>query len=94
MTAWDKEFVDAEVPAYIDFPEDGLGNFQFGYVQSEIDWRESERDGKPTAEFSFEGTDDADECSGRGWAVVEGEKIRGMIFIHRGDESGFTAERC
>ena len=70
MTERDNDFIDAEVPGYIHFGKDGLGDFQFGYVRCDIDWRETEREGEPAVEFSFEGTDEMDPCSGRGWGVV------------------------
>ena len=31
-----------------------------------------------------EGMAEMDECSGRGWATLEGDELRGMIFIHGG----------
>jgi hypothetical protein len=93
MTEWDQDFIDAEVPGYINFIKDGLGEFQFGYVCCGIDWRECERDGEPAVEFSFEGMSEMDPCSGRGWIVVKGKEAEGMIFFHLGDESGFTAKR-
>lgn len=93
MTEWDNEFIDAEVQGYIDFAKDGLGNFQFGYVRCDIDWREAERDGALAVEFSFEGMDEMDPCSGRGWAALNEGKLDGKILFHRGDESGFVAER-
>jgi hypothetical protein len=34
-----------------------------------------------------------DDVQGRGWAVLDGNKITGMIFIHQGDESEFKAEK-
>ena len=93
MTEWDQDFIDAEVPGYINFTKDFLGDFQFGYVRCGIDWRETERDGDPAVEFSFEGNDEMDPCSGRGWVVAAGSEIEGMILFHLGDESGFTAEK-
>lgn len=93
MTEWDEDYLNEEVEAYIEFSADGLGDFQFGYVQGAIDHRLAERDGKPAVEFSWEGGDGADgtPLTGRGWAVLEGDELSGMIFIHLGDESGFTA---
>jgi hypothetical protein len=93
MEMWDNDFIDAEVPGYINFAKDGLGDFQFGYVRCDIDWQKSERDGEPAVEFSFEGTDEMDPCSGRGWATINGNTINGMFLFHRGDESGFVAVR-
>jgi hypothetical protein len=89
MEMWDNDFIDAEVPGYINFDKDGHGDFQFGYVCCDIDWQETERDGEAAVEFSFEGMDEMDPCSGRGWAALKD----GMILFHRGDESGLTAKR-
>ena len=93
MTEWDEDYLNEEVEAYIEFSADSLGSFQFGYVQGAIDHRIIEREGKPAVEFSWEGGDGADgtPLTGRGWAVLEGDELNGMIYIHCGDESGFTA---
>lgn len=93
MTEWDNDFIDEEVPGYFNFAKNGLGDFQFGYVRCDIDWRETERDGEPTIEFSFDGMDEMDPTSGRGWAALKEGNLDGMIYFHRGDESGFTAKR-
>lgn len=93
MEMWDNDFIDAEVPGYINFGEDGLGDFQFGYVRCDIDWRESERDGEPAVEFTFEGMDEMDPTSGRGRAALKNGTLDGIIYFHRGDESGFIAEQ-
>ncbi len=93
MSQWDNEFIDAEVPGYFKFVEDRLGDFQFGYVRCDIDWRETERDDEPAVEFTFDGMDEMEPCSGRGWAAVNDGKLDGMIYFHRGDESGFVAEQ-
>jgi len=44
-------------------------------------------------EFSFEGADEGDRISGRGWAILDEEQLRGRLFFHHGDDSGFTAHR-
>ena len=93
MTEWDQDFIDEEVPGYINFGKNRLGDFQFGYVRCDIDWRETERDGKPAVEFTFEGMDEMTPCSGRGWATLDDRKLDGMICFHRGDESEFTATK-
>jgi hypothetical protein len=93
MEQWDQDCVDAEVEGFIRFDKGGLGELHFGYVQCDLDYRETERDGEPAVEFSFEGTDEMEPCSGRGWAVLEGNRIEGEILFHRGDESAFRAQR-
>ncbi|MEX2215272.1 MAG: hypothetical protein WD768_14160 [Phycisphaeraceae bacterium] len=96
MSAWDDEYLNEEVQAHFRFDDAGLGSFQFGYVQGQIDYRTLVRDGKPAVEFSWEGGDGADgtPLTGRGWAKLEGDELNGMIHIHQGDDSEFVAKRC
>lgn len=37
MEIWDQDFIDVEVPGYIEFKKNGIGEFQFGYVRCDID---------------------------------------------------------
>ncbi len=96
MGQWDQEYVNEEVEGYFKFGTGGHGDFQFGYVQGSMDHRTTVRGGKPTIEFSWEGGDAADgtPLTGRGWAALEGEELTGMIHIHFGDESQFTARKA
>ena len=93
MEMWSQDVVDAEVEGYVEFGPDGFGHFQFAYVTGDIDYRDSTRDGKPSVEWSWDGNDEMDPASGRGWAVIDGDRIHGVIAIHRGDESEFEAKR-
>jgi hypothetical protein len=34
-----------------------------------------------------------DAAQGRGWAVVKGDELHGMIFFHQGDDSEFVAKK-
>jgi hypothetical protein len=34
-----------------------------------------------------------DPAQGRGWAVMKGEELHGMIFLHGGDDSEFVATK-
>jgi hypothetical protein len=53
----------------------------------------TERDGRTGVEFSWDGDDEGDQVSGRGWAVlVDDATLEGHLFIHMGDDSGFRAE--
>lgn len=96
MSMWNEDYLNEEVPAFIEFDDKGGGSFQFGYVRGIIDYREGLRGGQPAAEFSWEGGDGADgtPLTGRGWAVLQGGELNGMISIHQGDESDFEAERA
>jgi hypothetical protein len=93
MTEWDMEYIEEELQPFIEFERSGTGVFQFGYVYGEMDCQLTQRDGKPAVEFSWEGNDEEDHVFGRGWAMVEGDELAGMIFFHQGDESGFVAKR-
>jgi trans-aconitate 2-methyltransferase len=96
MSAWDEEYLNEEVQAFIEFEGGEKGEFQFGYVRGIMDYREGTRDGQPAVEFSWEGGDGADgtPLTGRGWAILRESELHGMIFIHLGDESEFVAERA
>lgn len=95
MEVWGQDYCDREVPAFIEFEPDGLGAFQFGLVSGRMDYRVVDRGGKPAVEWAWEGTDESDPVSGRGWAVLESaKKLSGRIFIHLGDDSAFTADRA
>jgi hypothetical protein len=94
MEAWDQEYVNIEVQGYFTFKKDGLGDFQFGLVQGEMDCRIETDGGKERIGFSWEGREELDPASGRGWAVVENGELHGRIFIHLGDDSTFRARRA
>lgn len=94
MDQWDQEYVDAEVNGFFEFRPGGRGEFHFGYVRGQIDYREGTRDGQPCVEFSWEGNDEMDPVQGRGWAVLNGSAIEGLIAFHLGDESRFRAIRA
>lgn len=94
MEMWDKDYLDMEVKAFIEFEPDGIGHFQFGLVRGCIDYQSGERGGKPAVEWSWEGNDECDPAMGRGWAILETAKtLAGRIFFHQGDNSSFQAER-
>lgn len=93
MTEWDREFIDEDVRGYFKFDKKDSGDFQFGYVQGEIDYRMSERDGTPAVEFTWDGHDEMESAQGRGWLVLEGDELHGMFYVHFGDESGIVLKR-
>ena len=93
METWKQNYVDEEVEGFFRFDPDGIGEFQFYCVKGGIDYREVKRDGKPAVEFSWEGHDGEVTASGRGWAVIDGDRIDGWVFIHDGIDSAFQAVR-
>jgi hypothetical protein len=95
MSMWAEIYVNEEVQAYIQFEENQHGDYQFCLIRGQIDYREGVREGKSCVEWTWEGNDEMmDQVLGRGWAVLEGEALHGMFFIHFGDESEFEARRA
>jgi hypothetical protein len=90
---WDLEDLDLVTPATLSLNPNHQGRIAFIAVEGQVDYRVVVRDGLPAIEFSFEGFDEGDEVMGRGWAVLEGERLRGRLFFHQGDDSSFVAER-
>jgi len=92
MEQWDQDFVDLVSPGHITFTLDGRGELLFGAVEVSLDWRLGAAGNR--VEFSFEGFDEGDEVSGRGWAKLSGGQLTGSIAFHLGDESEFVAEKA
>jgi hypothetical protein len=94
MSAWDEGYIHEEEEGYFAFSDEGWGAFHFGYVHGQMDCRLTTRDGEPAVEWTWEGNDEMDPAQGRGWAVVQGSELHGMIFFHGGDDSEFVATRA
>lgn len=94
MDQWDRKYIDEEVRGYFEFNAKDSGDFQFGYVQGQIDYRLGERDGKPAVEFTWDGHDEMDPAQGRGWMVFDGDELTGRLFIHLGSDSGIVLKRA
>ena len=90
---WDQNDLDEVTEARLSLGNENLGELAFLCVSAGIDYRTVERDGLPAVEFSFDGFDELDPISGRGWAVLHGDELRGRLFFHRGDDSAFVAKR-
>lgn len=93
MSAWEQDFIDEEEEGYIEFGNKDQGEFHFGYVHGQMDCRLTTRDGGPAVEWTWDGNDEMDPAQGRGWAVVKGNELHGMIFFHGGDDSEFVAKK-
>jgi hypothetical protein len=95
MELWDTDAIDLVQPGFIEFDGDGTGRFGFIVVDGWMDCRETTRDGRPGVEFTWEGSDEGDEVTGRGWAALaEDGTLDGRIYFHLGDDSGFHAVRA
>lgn len=91
MELWSQDMVNLVETGHFYFDEDNQGRFIFCAVEGYMDVVVNTR--VPELEFSWEGTDDTRQVSGRGKiefaTPFEGE---GIIYIHNGDSSTFSIE--
>ena len=91
MDLWDQEVIDLLGPAFIEFKGEG-GQFRFIAVEGRMDCRHGQRNGRPCVEFIWDGDDECDPASGRGWVKLRTDgSLTGHIYLHQGDDSGFKA---
>ena len=90
---WTREDLKSVVPAHITFNRHRLGELELIAISASVDYRIGKRDGTPIVEFMWEGSDEGQPVSGRGWAHLTGGNLKGQLFIHQGDETEFTAKR-
>ena len=93
MEEWDQDYIDMEVPGYIRFEDNDSGEFQFGLVQGSMDCRVEPYADTERVEFTWEGSDEMDPVSGRGWAMIQANQLHSKLYFHDSDESSFTAEQ-
>jgi hypothetical protein len=94
MDLWAKDAIELLGPGTFIFEDEAFGEFRFIAVRGWMDCRFAERDGKPLVEFSWQGKDEMDDASGRGWGVIDDDgTLSGRIYFHQGDDSAFTATR-
>ena len=94
MEQWDQDYIDLVVPGYFDFRKARTGDFQFGVVEGEIDYKIELTGEQQRLEFSWMGQSEYDPEAVRGWAVINDQnKLFGKIYFHMGDDSWFKATR-
>jgi hypothetical protein len=95
MDLWEADVLDLDGPAFIELEPRHTGSLGFIAVTGSVDWRPVLREGRLGAEFTWDGFDEGDPVSGRGWAALEEDgSLRGHIWFHLGDDSGFKAVRA
>jgi hypothetical protein len=95
MDLWDLDDIELEGPASIEFDANEKGRFHFITVHGWMDCRHEIVEGRPRVDFSWEGVDEGDSVTGRGWATLEPDgALRGHLYFHLGDDSGFRAIRA
>lgn len=94
MDMWDRDAMDLVGPAMIEFGRDGTGSFRFIAVHARLDFQAAEDNASGRVDFTWEGFDEGDHVSGRGWAAAGDDgALAGHRYFHMGDESGFSAVR-
>jgi hypothetical protein len=94
MEKWEEDYINMEVKAFIEIAKGKTGEFQFGLVRGSIDWELAEGPRGKRLDFTWEGMDEMDECSGSGWIELRSSSLLdGHIKFHRGDASDFQARR-
>lgn len=93
MELWELDDLDLLGPAQIALERSGRGRMNFIAVDLLLDYQLARRNNRDGVEFTFDGSDEGDRVSGRGWAVLDGQQLRGRIYFHQGDDSGFQARR-
>ena len=71
MEQWDQDYIDLVVPGSIACREDNLGEFQFGTVHGDMDYHLEPYQETGRLKFSWQGEDDMDLVSRRGWAMIQ-----------------------
>jgi hypothetical protein len=93
MDVWDNDVLDEFEEAHITF-KGADGEIAFAALSGSLDVRYGARDGSACAEFSWEGFDDNEPTSGRGWVTIgTAGRLVGHFYIHKGDDSGLLCER-
>ena len=94
MELWDENHLHLVDEPVITFKKGNTGDIRFGACQGGIDWRTTAIGDNVKVEFTFEGFDDGSQISGRGIARVDDDGVmRGRIWFHLGDDSGFVAKK-
>jgi len=91
--AWEADELHLLGPPRLVLGARGGGSLRMIAVEADVDWRRDERHAG-TVEFSFVGDDDGSPICGRGHARLDGDTLRGRLFLHQGDDSDFVAVRA
>jgi len=80
MDLWDRAAIDLIEPGFVSFNGEE-GEMRFIAVHAWLDVRYDTRNKVPVAEFSWEGVDEGDQRSGRGWAVKDRNATQSSPFV-------------
>ncbi len=90
---WDYDYLSMLDRPEIDISSGGYGTIRFGAFNATLDAMKDELRPDDVMQFSFAGSDEGDDVFGRGFAVIESDRMVGRIAFHRGMVSNFEAEK-
>ncbi|MGO9952814.1 MAG: hypothetical protein ACLPN1_11485 [Dissulfurispiraceae bacterium] len=93
MEQWDKEYIDLEEDGYFAIKKKGIGEFKFGAVEGQMDYVIEKIGDEERLEFTWDGSDEMDPVSGRGWITFKDNGLHGKIYFHMGEQSWFKAKK-
>lgn len=95
MELWAQDAVDLVGPGILELKSDGEGEITFITVHGWLDCEPAEHEGRPGCDFSWDGVDESDSRSGRGWTRLgeTDDTLEGRLYFHMGDVSAFKAKR-
>ncbi|MFJ9368432.1 hypothetical protein ACIRRA_28955 [Nocardia sp. NPDC101769] len=83
MDSWDRDAIDLLGPGYIEFRANGTGESAIIAVNGRTDYRPEQHDSCDGVGFSWEGNDECEPASGRGWAAVTDDGVlHGHLYFH------------
>jgi len=94
MEQWDKDYIDLEEEGYIEINKKGDGSFKFGLVEGQIDYVVENIGNEERLQFTWEGMDEMDTVTGRGWITHKDKGPYGKLFFHLSDSSWFKAKKA
>ena len=95
MEMWDERAFNCYQQAYVTIKQNGMGEFAFCVVEAYMNGEIVNDGGEKRWKFTFEGNDEYDPVSGKGWIKLKNANtIKGKIKFHNGDSSKFWAERA
>ena len=71
MEQWDKDYIDLEEDGYFAIKKKGSGEFKFGAVEGQMDCVIAKIGNEERLEFTWDGSDEMDPVSGRGWITFK-----------------------
>lgn len=86
MELWEQKDVELMGPAFIEFGNNGAGEFNFIAVEGCMDCHHIKKNGLPFVDFTWDGNDECDPVNGRGWATIENDILSGRIYFHQGEK--------